>query len=524
MANADMGALRTGVELRSDNLGYVIVILGLFVFAVWFRLMWHADYSFPINDGALFVVIAEAIIANGMVPPTEYDFNNYTLPLAYPPLGLWLAAAVSKVTGADLLLVAAWYPFALNLILMAGFVLLLRAMKLPWMVIVLASALFFFQDRTFKFLIMGGGITRGTGAMFAIFAMWAAVRMFETPRLGWVVTAGVLCGLAILSHLEYGITAATCITIVALFSARPFMQRAGLLVAVGAISFAVITPWLYWVLSAHGLEAFKAASQTSGWCWICSTQGIARAGFLPWYIMIPGIIGALELARQRKHIWLVLALAIYILTPRHAPSALVLPNSVLAAYGLFHIFRLIKEGRDAWTTPTDGSQFTLMSTPMTNAVFVALTAGVWTMIGATISNIQLTGMETLGRDTRAAMNWVHANVEHGSDFIVYGAEPWATDETAEWFPYFSGSYSVSTAQGTEWVGGDYFKDMLKDLATLTAQRECPALVETALSGFPDGDYLFAIERMHCFDADPRMTEILRRPGIGVYAIDRAAAG
>lgn len=518
MTNAEIGAVRTPVERDTESVAYWAIIVGLFAFAVSFRLMWFGDYTFPINDGALFVVIAEAIMANGMVPPTEYEFNNYTLPLGYPPLALWTVAAISQISGLDPVVVATWYPFATNLALMVGFVAFLRALKLPWMILILAATLFFFQDRTFKFLIMGGGITRGTGAMFTIFALWATVRMLETPRLSWIVSVAVLCGLAILSHMEYGITAASGITLLVLLSSRPFLQRAGLLVAVGAGSFALILPWLTWVLSAHGLSAFSAASETSGWCLLCTTQNAARAAFLPWYLMIPGIIGALELARQGKHFWLIYALAILVLTPRHAPSALVMPNSVLAAYGMYHLYRLLKEGGQAWSTHTNGSQFTLMSTPMTNAVFVALTAGVWTMIGATISNFQLTGMETLSRDTRAAMNWVDQNIPAGSTFVVYADEPWATDETAEWFPYLTSSYSVSTAQGLEWVGGGYFKEKLKVLRRLEMQSACTGLVETTLDAFPGAEYVFAIERMQCFDGDPRFEEALRRPGIGVYRI------
>ena len=131
MHSAEIGELRpVSAEDVSDTTFWTVLSI-LFIAGVLFRLNWFGDFAFPINDGALFVVIAEAIIANDMILPPEYDFNGYTLPLGYPPLALWFVAAISKLAGIDLVLVATWYPLATNFVLIAGFVGLLRAINLP---------------------------------------------------------------------------------------------------------------------------------------------------------------------------------------------------------------------------------------------------------------------------------------------------------------------------------------------------------------------------------------------------------
>lgn len=519
MHNADIQSVRATPEGEVDTRVWWAIIAVLFGAGILYRLNWFGDFSFPINDGALFVVIAEAIQANGMIPPTEYAFNGEVLPLGYPPLALWMVAMISGLTGAEPVLVATWYPFTMNLLFIAGFIALLRTMRLPWLVLVVAAAIFIFQDRTFKFLIMGGGITRGTGAVFAIWAWVAALRMLDDPRLGRVLATIALCGLTILSHLEFGITAATGITLIVMMDSRPLAQRIRLLFTVGTGSFVVILPWLVWVLGAHGLDPFRSASETSGWCFACSARKALEFGMFPWYIMIPAVLGAIELARQKQFFWLALALAIWFITPRHAPSPLVIPNSVLAAYGLLFLFRLVGEGMAAWNRPTDGRQITLLSTPLANAAFLSLFAATITTLGATREMHERTGMETLPREIREVMGWVDTNLPENSRFVIFTGEPWATDETAEWFPYLTSSLSLSTAQGLEWAGPGVFVDKLAQLSILTSTAACTGLVENTLEAFPTAEYLFAVRLKDCYDADPRYVELHRNEWAAVYRIE-----
>lgn len=486
---------------------YTALFVLLVAAGLLFRLNWFGDRAFPINDGALFVAIAEAIRANGMMLPTEYDFNGHTLPFGYPPLALWLTAAIAEVTGADQILVATYYPLTMNMLFVLAFAGAMRAMRIPVPVILAAVAIFVFSDRTLKFLIMGGGITRGTGAVFTALALWSAVRLYAAPSAGRVVLTGALCGAAILSHLEFGITATTAIILVAAFASGAFLDRAKLLVAVGAVAFLTILPWLVWVVSAHGTEPFRSASATSGWCLGCSAISALDLKPFPWYIRILCVLGVIELFRQRRYFWVAFVAAIFILTPRHAATALVMPNSVLAAYGLFFLFRAATEGRGVLATATVGWNLKLLSSREGTVAFVTLMAATLTVGGATHNLRTIDGMETLAPESRRAMEWVAANMEPGSLFVVYSHEPWATDETAEWFPYLTGMRSLSTMQGLEWAGPGVMMEELRTLSLMTANWTCTAMLEGMEEAYPQARFIFDIRNRDCFD-DPERFRVL----------------
>ncbi|MEM9708226.1 MAG: hypothetical protein AAF871_05490 [Pseudomonadota bacterium] len=495
-----------------------LLLAALFVLGIAFRLFWFRDFGFPINDGALFAAIADAIMANGMLLPTEYDFNGHTLPLSYPPLGLWIAALISKLTGADMVLVATWYPFATNILIMVGSLGFLRAMKAPWPIIVLAAAFLLFQHHSMRFLMMGGGITRGTSVAVLVVAFWATVRLVAAPGNGRIAGVALLCGTAILSHLEFGMAAAIGITLLILMSDLPIGQRVRILLMVGAGSFAVIVPWLYWVLVNHGLGPFLAASETSAWCLECSALAALQLDFLPWYVAIPGFIGILELARQRKHFWLLFALAIIFIIPRNAGNLLILPNSVLAAYGTLQLARLFTLGREAWDEYADRDLPRILTTPFSSVLILVVCVAGTTSIGSIYSNSERDVMETLTPEARAGMAWVNEHIPAETNFVVYSGDHWASDETAEWFPYLTQSHSLSTAQGLEWVGNGYFNERLGELTALRSTALCSGLVMNLLDTYPGAEYVFAVEQHTCFDDYPAFTEVYSNDGAAVFKI------
>jgi hypothetical protein len=67
-------------------------------------------------------------------------------------------------------------------------------------------------------------------------------------------------------------------------------------------------------------------------------------------------------------------------------------------------------------------------------------------------------LEGLTEDDRAALAWVAEELPAGGDFLVVPDTPiWEVSKLAEWFPALTGRTSVSTVQGSEWVGDDGFE-------------------------------------------------------------------
>ena len=55
--------------------------------------------DFPINDGGIFFVMAGELSDAHLALPAETTYNNAHIPFAYPPLGLYVAAALHFATG-----------------------------------------------------------------------------------------------------------------------------------------------------------------------------------------------------------------------------------------------------------------------------------------------------------------------------------------------------------------------------------------------------------------------------------------
>ncbi len=71
--------------------------------------------GFPLGDGGFFLAIVESIRASGNLLPARIPFNGELLPFAYPPLGFWLAAALSALPGLDPVESLRWLPLAFSL-------------------------------------------------------------------------------------------------------------------------------------------------------------------------------------------------------------------------------------------------------------------------------------------------------------------------------------------------------------------------------------------------------------------------
>jgi len=56
--------------------------------------------------------------------------------------------------------------------------------------------------RGYIWLLMGGGVTRSLGLLFAILALYAVCRVYREGNRPAIAWAALFCGLTVLSHLE----------------------------------------------------------------------------------------------------------------------------------------------------------------------------------------------------------------------------------------------------------------------------------------------------------------------------------
>lgn len=487
-----------------------VILLATFALGLFLRLIRFDEGLFPVSDGALFLAIVEAIQANQMALPTSVMFNSYELPFAYPPLGLWTVAAISSVSGIDGISIMAVFPLACNLLFVIAFVLMLRTLKMEWGIILVAFAVMVTFERSYEYLIMGGGVTRSPGSLFAILSITAAIGFRKNRSIILALLTGVLCGFSILSHLEWGIDCAVAVAVIVMFGSGTLTARSISLVFIGIVSLICISPWLYFVVTGPGLEPLSYASQTSGWSFAGPVKNIITLNFLPKYGLIFGAIGAWELAKKRQFEWHLIALAIVIFTPRHADSALVIPNSIFVAYGVMAIWLLVID----WTVD-NGERLRLFAVPaFLSLLVVAIILNVFPKSGRSFSAHP--SMEVLTSTARAGMEWTTHSVKPNAVFFVLSNEPWYVDEAAEWFPYLSGHYAVNTVQGTEWLPDQIWAQKARQYETILRAGNCNEAIENIWRIYPTVSHILATTDIDCLSLNDGLREIWSQNGVGIY--------
>ncbi|MEW5940621.1 MAG: glycosyltransferase family 39 protein, partial [Chloroflexota bacterium] len=286
--------------------------------------------DFPLNDGGLFFAMIRALQANGYALPAFASYNGAQIPFAYPPLGFYLTGLLSDLARAGLLDVMRLLPAIVSALTIPAFYRLARGFASPTAA-ALATLLFALTPRAFAWHIMGGGVTRALGFLFALLTLEAAHRLFTAPSRRLLFWTSICAALTIVTHPEAATQTAFAALLLYLFFDR---SRAGLLraLAVALLALALTSPWWVTVLSRHGLDPFLAASSAVR---ADSVPLIARLfllfqfqfteePFLP-LVAILGVVGLfLHLAKRERFLpsWLALT---FLFEPRSAPLYMTLP-------------------------------------------------------------------------------------------------------------------------------------------------------------------------------------------------------
>jgi hypothetical protein len=451
------------------------------------RLTFPGTIDFPLGEGGLFVLFSEAIIQAGFALPATVTFGTDVLPFAYPPAGFYLAALLSNISGTDLFTVYHVLPRFLNLLAIPVFCLFAARVSRNRVVFLLASLLYALMPDSMVWQITGGGLPRSLAAILALAALATAIPLAE-GRGGRrrIIMTGLLVGLAVLSHLEWGIFAATSVSL--LIAVRsPLRRTAALLPAIGLVALLLILPWLLWVFTQHGLAPFQSSMSGSGWSTATFVQRVLTVDLFASTLAIPALLGMGHLLRTRDPFLLLWPLFILLLTPRMADAAgLAIPTAILAAYGLAAVGEavrswLLREENGSWRARLP----TLMREP---GGVPAVTIALALFFGSTLfTNLQWLftergQVEQLSPANRRALAWIRDNAPADSRFVVVTPAPsWYSDRIAEWFPYLAGRESLTTAQGQEWAGPGRFSARLDQIGRFKlVQLVEPAVLPTYL--------------------------------------------
>lgn len=414
--------------------------------------------DFPLNDGGLFYAMTSGLRAENYALPVFVQYNGAAIPFAYPPLGFYFTGLITDLLRADLLDVMRWLPPLVSALSIPAFYLLARRLSPSKTTAALAAVIFALTPRAFAWLIMGGGVTRAPGFLFAILTLACAHRLFTAPSHRLILWTSIWAALTVLTHPEAAAQTAFAALLLFLFFGR---NRAGVIHAllVAGLTIVLTAPWWGVMLARHGFAPFLAASaavRADGVSWLARLLLLFRfevtsEPFLP-LIAVLGLVGVfIQLARRERFLpaWLGLA---FLFEPRSAPQTMTIPLAILTACALMEI--VVPALLRASTKTIASVALGLLAT------YLFLSAQATTNHIA--NNISLTLYD------REAMQWAKTNTPEDSVFLILTGQLPLRDAVSEWFPALTDRISAMTVFGHEWTAEPPFSSRLHAYDTLQA--------------------------------------------------------
>lgn len=428
-------------------------------------------FDFPLNDGGLFYQMSLELQRAGYLIPHFTGYNGEHIPFAYAPFGFYVAALLGR-TPEGILAAVRWLPVVVTILGLPAFVLLARRLLPNERTVIAATFAYALLPRAFIWMIMGGGLTRSFGMLFAVLALWQAHALYTTRTWRHALPTAAFAALTVLSHIGTAPFLAVSIALMWIAFGR---HRQGILasIAVAALTLALTAPWWGVVVAEHGLAPFRAAQATGGSVLSGSaarwgvrlalsrlTIGITGEPLFP-VIYVAGLLGALvELTRRR---WLLPAWwLLIVLADIRAPGTYsAIPIAMLAGVAVTEAFvPLLRH----WRARGSGSplrSFTLAGVTVSRwsmSVLAALVAYATFAVAIRSPSVisELPFLASLDRGDRAAMQWVATTTPTQSRILVVSGAAWANDRVAEWFPVLAQRHSVATVQGSEWLPNGEF--------------------------------------------------------------------
>jgi 4-amino-4-deoxy-L-arabinose transferase-like glycosyltransferase len=125
----------------------------------------------------MFYAMARDLQHNGYRLPEFTTYNSANIPFTYPPLGFYASALIDDLTPLSLVQVFRWLPLIATCLTLPAFYLLAKSMLTSRVALVASVLAFALVPRSFMWLLMGGGVTRSLGFLFAILALYCVHRL-----------------------------------------------------------------------------------------------------------------------------------------------------------------------------------------------------------------------------------------------------------------------------------------------------------------------------------------------------------
>lgn len=233
-----------------------IMLIGLVI-----RLVPVLSAAVPLNDGGLFYIMLRDLQANHYLLPAYTTYNAANIPFAYPPLGFYLTGLISDLFCWPLLDAMRFIPVILNVLAIPVFFLFAHELLQSKTQAALATILFSLAPRMFEWRMMGGGITRAPGLIFALLTLYHVYRLYTTSKPKHVLLSIFFGAGVVLTHPEATVQTALAVFVLFIFKGRnrkAFFHS----LAVSAGILLLTSAWWGNVIAKHSVDPFAAFVST----------------------------------------------------------------------------------------------------------------------------------------------------------------------------------------------------------------------------------------------------------------------
>jgi hypothetical protein len=423
-----------------------VVIAGLYFFnAVWF--------SLPAGYAGFFALMTEQLSQNGFVLPIQVPFYGPDgTPFAYPPLGLYIAAIVTKLLGVPIFTYIRWAPPLISMLAFGVAYLLFREIFANRMKALFGTVLTSTVGIVYTSHATAAGMVRAFALLFSMGCLLISFRIFRGKSSSYklIVLSAILFGMTSLTHLSYTVFTFLSLLVFVFTSPRErFLSNCVRITFIGLGGLTVAAPWYMTVINRYGAQVFVYAGSSHGSFGILH-QASRKFLSLPvlltkWFynlgrtwnpfplagVSLLGFCYAVMRRRWLLPIWMI-SIALFLGEAARFEAMLA---SMLAADLIFDLASM----EDLTDAPH------LIPRSILSAIFTLLILGVFLAQG--LKDIR-SKTPAFSSQTLEVSTWVQDNSNKDASYLLLSG----SHDLSEWFPYLSHRTPDIAYWGSEWNG------------------------------------------------------------------------
>ncbi len=463
------------------------IVLGVIIFitliGLAIRMGPALQTNFPLNDGSLFYAMIIDLQEAGYALPSTTTYNFAEIPFAYPPMAFYITGLLGDIFQVSILTLVRILPSIISAMCIPVFYFLAKELTRSKIQIVFGTLIFALLPRVFAWHIMGGGITRSFGMLFAMLTMMYAYRFYirhEKRHLPVLILVG---SLTFATHSEATVHTVITVLVFYLWKDRSIKGLLYSLIIAGGILL-LTSPWWGLVLSRYGIDPFIASINAARQDSVNPLVGLiiffrflfADEPFLS-ILSTLGLLGLFASLARKRTLLPVWMFTLHLVEPRGGSLYMMIPLALMAGYAMETVvLPAIRTENEKNILPGSlekelehilGGKVTRYFVMFIFVMFIFA----YSLMSAFSIGQKIKTEFSLTTSDLDAFTWVRENTATGSQFALVTGQLPLRDAWSEWFPVLAGRPSQASVFGYEWVNDGLFDVRVEAYKKLQACKD-----------------------------------------------------